>query len=48
MEALVLAIMWGMALGSFLIGFVLRRIGVSQIRKNAPSGEGAEKTEKPE
>ena len=48
MEALVLAIMWGMAAGSFLIGFILRRIGASQNRKNIPRDENAVKTDGPE
>ena len=32
---LALLILWGMSAGIFLIGFILRKIGVSQSRKNA-------------
>ena len=48
MEAVVLAIMWSMAAGSFLVGFILRKIGVSQIRKNLLGSESVVKTEKHE
>lgn len=43
MDALVLAILWGIAAGSFLVGFILRRIGRKYI-----SAENAVKTEEPE
>lgn len=46
MDALVLAIMWGMAAGSFFVGFILRKLGVSQARKKAlPAENAAEKEE---
>lgn len=48
MEALVLAIMWGMAAGSFLVGFILRRIGVSQNRKKVATGVNAVEKENPD
>ena len=48
MEALVLAIMWGMAAGSFLIGFILRKIGASQIRRKIPADGNVVKMEEPE
>lgn len=48
MEALVLAIMWGMAAGSFLVGFILRKIGAAQSRKNAPRDESVATAEEPE
>ena len=48
MEALVLAIMWGMAAGSFLVGLLLRKIGVSQSRKNVPADESVVATKDPE
>ncbi len=37
MEALVLAIMWGFAAGSFILGLILRKIGISHSRKKALS-----------
>ena len=48
MEALVLAIMWGMAAGSFLIGFILRKIGAAQSRKNVSGDENLVKADDPE
>ncbi len=45
MEALVLAIMWGMAAGSFLVGLMLRKIGSSSGRKSAIGEESAVKAE---
>ena len=48
MEALVLAIMWGMAAGSVLVGFILRKIGMSQSRKSAMGDESFVKAEEPE
>ena len=45
MEALVLAIMWGMAAGSFLIGFILRKIGAPQSRNNVFGDQSVVKTD---
>jgi hypothetical protein len=44
MEAFVIVIMWGMAAGSFLVGLLLRTIGVSQTRKKALADESVVKT----
>ena len=48
MEALVLAIMWGMAAGSFLIGLILRKIGAPQSRNDVSADQDAIKTDAPE
>ena len=42
---LALLILWGMAAGSFLIGFILRKIGASQSRKNALGDKNVVKTD---
>ena len=48
MDALVLAIMWGMAAGSFLIGFILRKLGAPQSRNNVLGDQSVVKTDGPE
>ena len=48
MEALVLAIMWGMAAGSFLIGLILRKLGAPQSRNNVLEDQNVAKTDVPE
>ena len=48
MDALVLAIMWGMAAGSFLIGFILRKIGAPKSRNHVVGDQGVVKTDAPE
>lgn len=44
---LALLIVWGMAAGNVLIGFILRKIGASQSRKNALGDTSAVKTDSP-
>ncbi len=45
---LVMLILWGIAAGCFLIGFILRKIGVSQSRNSVPVEQNAAKTDSPE
>ncbi len=42
---LAVLILWGMAAGSCLLGFILRKIGISQSRKKALQDRGLVKTD---